>query len=310
MSMCEERYGSGSVSHRYTANKEQQFEKRLLQHSTYFAIRKFFLSAFLPHGYPDSVSSDYLAYQIWDTVQAFCSSITGTLATHAVLKGAGVGDGSASVLAATMTWLLRDGTGMVGRIVFAWLKGSSLDCDAKKWRLFADILNDIAICLDLVAPLLPSYFVAIVCVSSISKSIVGVAGGSTRAALTQHQAKQNNMADVSAKDGNQETLVNLTALLVGLVMMPSVAGNLLLTWILFVCFTGLHLFANFKAVSSVVMSTLNTSRLQIVVNHYLETGEIGSPEYVNQQESVFLGWPRIGSINIGVPFGSVVASLA
>lgn len=41
--MCEERYGSGSVSHRYTANKEQQFEKRLLQHSTYFAIRKFFL---------------------------------------------------------------------------------------------------------------------------------------------------------------------------------------------------------------------------------------------------------------------------
>lgn len=55
------------------------------------------------------------------------------------------------------------------------------------------------------------------------------------------------------------------------------------------CFTGLHLFANFKAVSSVVMSTLNTSRLQIVVNHYLETGEIGSPEYVNQQESVFLG---------------------
>ncbi len=24
---------------------------------------------FLPHGYPDSVSSDYINFQIWDTVQ-------------------------------------------------------------------------------------------------------------------------------------------------------------------------------------------------------------------------------------------------
>ena len=32
---------------------------------------------------------------------------------------------------------------------------------------------------------------------------MGVAGGATRAALTQHQARRNNMADVSAKDGSQ-----------------------------------------------------------------------------------------------------------
>lgn len=32
---------------------------------------------FLPHGYPDSVSEDYIYYQIWDTIQAFCSTITG-----------------------------------------------------------------------------------------------------------------------------------------------------------------------------------------------------------------------------------------
>ena len=32
---------------------------------------------------------------------------------------------------------------------------------------------------------------------------MGVAGGATRTALTQHQARRNNMADVSAKDGSQ-----------------------------------------------------------------------------------------------------------
>lgn len=32
---------------------------------------------------------------------------------------------------------------------------------------------------------------------------MGVAGGATRAALTVHQARRNNMADISAKDGSQ-----------------------------------------------------------------------------------------------------------
>ena len=32
---------------------------------------------------------------------------------------------------------------------------------------------------------------------------MGVAGGATRAAITEHQALKNNMADVSAKDGSQ-----------------------------------------------------------------------------------------------------------
>lgn len=44
----------------------------------------------------------------------------------------------------------------------------------------------------------------VVCVPFVSiQSIVGVAGGATRAALTVHQARRNNMADISAKDGSQ-----------------------------------------------------------------------------------------------------------
>lgn len=28
-------------------------------------------------------------------------------------------------------WIIRDGTGMIGKILFAWLEGSNLDCNAK-----------------------------------------------------------------------------------------------------------------------------------------------------------------------------------
>lgn len=38
---------------------------------------------------------------------------------------------------------------------------------------------------------------------ALIQSIVGVAGGATRAALTVHQARRDNLADISAKDGSQ-----------------------------------------------------------------------------------------------------------
>lgn len=46
---------------------------------------------------------------------------------------------------------------------------TDLDCNAKFWRLIADILNDLANFLELLAPLFPSFFLPIVCSASVSK---------------------------------------------------------------------------------------------------------------------------------------------
>lgn len=62
-----------------------------------------------------------------------------------------------------------------------------------------------------------------------------------------------------------------------------------LTFILFFLFTALHLFANYKAVRSVVMETLNEARLAIVLRRYLLDGQIPSPAEANRREPVFLG---------------------
>ncbi|XP_066918536.1 RUS family member 1-like [Clytia hemisphaerica] len=269
-------------------------------------IKETFKSGFLPQGYPTSVSEDYLEYQLWDTVQAFCSSITGMLATQAILKGYGVGNEKATVMAASITWMLKDGAGMIGRIMFAWLKGTQLDCDAKRWRLCADVLNDTAIFLDLLAPIFKSYFIFIACLSSITRSIVGVAGGATRAALTLHQARRNNMADVSAKDGSQETLVNLMALIASFILTPIVADRPILVWFLFILFTFFHLFANYRAVSCVVMETLNMNRLYIVMQHFIEHEAFLSPKQVNKLEPVLRRHCNFKDICIGSKLGSII----
>jgi hypothetical protein len=88
--------------------------------------------AFLPEGYPNSVTPDYLEYQKFDTIQAMSSSLVGSLASAGMLKAAGVGDAEATALGSAMNFLLGDLVGMVTQILFAWLKSSSLDAFSKQ----------------------------------------------------------------------------------------------------------------------------------------------------------------------------------
>jgi len=261
---------------------------------------------FLPEGYPESVSPDYLEYQTWDTLQAFASSVSGSLATAAVLGGLGVGDSAASPLAATITWLLKDGAGLVGRIVFAAYTGTGLDYDCKRWRMFADVLNDSVLCCELAAPLLPrSLVLPTLCVTGLGRSLVGVAGGATKAAVAQHQARKNNMADLAAKDGSQETLVNLLALCVNLVMLPLVSGRQYLTFLLFLLLALAHIYSNFRAVSCLVINTLNTARLNILLDIFAKTGRVSTPEEVNKLEPVLTPFRPTVNISLGVSLKTV-----
>ncbi|KAF6271297.1 hypothetical protein mRhiFer1_001718 [Rhinolophus ferrumequinum] len=257
------------------------------------------LTVFLPQGFPESVSPDYLPYQLWDSVQAFASSLSGSLATHAVLLGIGVGDAQASVSAATATWLVKDSMGMLGRIVFAWWKG-----------LFADILNDAAMFLEIMAPMYPISFTVIICISNLAKCIVSVAGGATRAALTMHQARRNNMADVSAKDSSQETLVNLAGLLISLLLLPLVSDCPSFSLGCFFLLTALHIYANYRAVRALVIETLNEGRLWLVLKHFLQRGEVLDPTSANQMEPLWTGFWQCLSLSLGVPLHRLISSVS
>ena len=117
-----------------------------------------------------------------------------------------MGNEAATVLAAALTWLLKDGVGMIARIVFAWAKGSCLDSgfsnlynlsfflkiifaiDNKRWRLVADLLNDASFFMDLLAPYFPQWcYTPFACSASLLRSIVGVAGATTRMSVIRHQ---------------------------------------------------------------------------------------------------------------------------
>ncbi|KAL3113408.1 hypothetical protein niasHT_010748 [Heterodera trifolii] len=76
------------------------------------------------------------------------------------------------------------------------------------------------------------------------------------------KARRDNLADVAAKDGSQETLVNVLSLLFSLVLLPQVEGRPFTIWALFLLFTAVHLFANYRAVKCIQLETLNPNRLK------------------------------------------------
>lgn len=247
---------------------------------------------FLPAGYPGSVSSDYAAFQAWDSVQGLCSYIRGTISTAALLEAVGVGRADATAASATLTFLFRgahaaladpslrslprpDLAGHVGSLAFSAAHGSAMDGEAKQFRFLADVANNMGLWLNLCAPLLPrQLFLLVACVASVAHAVTGVAGGATRAALTQHFALCGNAADVASKEAAQETAVTLVGMLCGGLVLRAAAASVRLSWSVFALLTALHLAANARAMRALRLTLLNRTQLDVLLRACAE----GLPE--------------------------------
>jgi hypothetical protein len=102
---------------------------------------------------------------------------------------------------------------------------------------------------------------------------------------------------VAAKDGSQETAVNLTGLCLSLLFMPWISEDTFLIWTLFFIFTLLHLFCNYNAVKGVVLESLNRQRTSLLISWWInnhnptsiKAENIPTPDDINKIEKV-LWW--------------------
>ncbi|PBP19045.1 DUF647 domain-containing protein [Diplocarpon rosae] len=245
------------------------------------------LNAFLPAGYPNSVTDDYLdlTYEK-DSLQAFSSSIAGMLSSRAVLEGLsmyprhrscyscqagiGVGNSSASPTAALLLTVLQESMGRIATILFAHRLGTSLEPECKMYRLAADIFNDAAMILDCLSPAFPKTSrVVLLSLSSVLRALCGVAAGSSKASLSAHFATQGNLGELNAKDSSQETVISLLGMLVGSIVVSHISSKAT-TWIALTLLLAVHLGTNYLAVRAVCMRTLNRQRANLAFSHILQ----------------------------------------
>ncbi|KAG4437622.1 hypothetical protein IFR05_006883 [Cadophora sp. M221] len=262
------------------------------------------LNVFLPAGYPHSVTSDYLEYQIYDSLQAFSSSIAGMLSSRAVLEGIGVGDSHASPTAALLLSVLQESMGRIATILFAHRLGTSLEPECKMYRLAADVFNDAAMILDCLSPAFPKASrVALLSLSSILRSLCGVAAGSSKASLSAHFATQGNLGELNAKDSSQETVISLLGMLVGSIVVSHITSKTA-TWTALIFLLAIHLGTNYLAVRAVCMRTINRQRANLMFSHVLEQISTAAKQVPDvQKRNKFycpipndMEWPEPGTI--------------
>ncbi|KIW09815.1 hypothetical protein PV08_11916 [Exophiala spinifera] len=283
-----------------------QVEKRLPQRSipsTSLSILQKCISPFLPAGYPSTVTPDYTPYQIWDSLQAFASTIAGLLASRAVFVGMGVGSEDASLVTTMLLYIAQETIGRVATILFAHRFSQRIEAEVKFYRFFADIVNDIAFVLDCMSPAMPLFArVLTLCVSNACRAMCGVAGGSSKAILSSHFARAGNIGELNAKDGSQETVISLVGMWAGGLVVSKVHGTKA-TWCLLVPLLVLHLWANWQAVNSVRLKSLNHERATIFFTSFVE-GRILTPDEVGESESVLRRNDRGMDIRVGLDLNS------
>ena len=272
--------------------------------------------AFLPAGFPASVSPDYLAFQSWDTAQGLCSYVRGALTTRALLEGVGIGSDAKKVAAATAAsataqFVLRDVVGSLGAVVFAASRGGSFDAYAKQWRFFADCANNLGMALELTAPTIGARygkgaFFVVACLGSLSRALCGVAGGATRAALTRHFARAHNAADVAAKEGSQETAASVVGSLLGVWVARATDASHLARWLAFLALTVAHVFCNARAARCLCVDAVNRARARSMLDAFFRDGRVPTPREMAKTEPL-LFFPT--QLDDGIALGASLASL-
>lgn len=301
-----------------TKQPTQQLRQKKLNdiRSLAYNIQSGLRSTFLPSGFPVRTPVGYLQYSVWSWIQDLSTQLRAVLATQRVLEGVGVGREGATALSALMNFLVRDGCGMAASLLFTSVAASRFKADIKRWRLFADIMVDIGITLEVAAAQVPpELFLPMICVGNMCKAICGVAAGACGGAINLHWSTGSDISDINAKFGAQHTVTGSLGLVFAALFAKSVSTvKLSHLWTLYSALTALHIFANRRCMRLIAFNSLNTVRMGMVVSDFFESwsqrpplqpaettalieespvSALPSPIRIAKQEPLFF-WPRLG----------------
>jgi hypothetical protein len=153
------------------------------------------------------------------------------LSVQSLLFAVGIGSGAALPLAAAANWVLKDGLGQVGGILYAAILNTRFDADPKRWRWVSALVLDLSSLLEMCTPFFPGLFLPIageLCCSqcsgmnrkvallgenhfrppacrasaalaNVGKNVAWLSASATRAGIHQSLALHGNLADVTGK---------------------------------------------------------------------------------------------------------------
>ncbi|XAR70740.1 hypothetical protein NMG60_11027714 [Bertholletia excelsa] len=285
---------------------ERKFSSSIVT-DLWIECRDLFVRLMLPDGFPHSVTSDYLEYSLWRGLQGVAAQISGVLATQSLLYAVGLGKGAIPT-AAAVNWVLKDGIGYLSKILLSKY-GRHFDVNPKGWRLFADLLENVAYGMEILTPAFPHLFVPIGAAAGAGRSAAALIQAATRSCFYAGFAAQRNFAEVIAKGEAQGMVSKSIGIMLGIALANQIRSSTPLALASFGLVTWIHMFCNLKSYQSIQLRTLNPYRASLVFSEYLLGGLIPSIKEVNDEEPLFPALPAL-NLNAACKAESTLSSEA
>jgi hypothetical protein len=250
---------------------------------------------FLPAQFPHSVSQGYSRFSLLAFSASAAGSAAMVLSTQTLLLAVGVigsGTQNASIMAGALNWVLKDGIGQLGGVIFASRMGHTkrFDSDPKRWRMLAALCLDGASLLEILSPLIWSTWVMpLACVANVGKNIGFLTASASRAAIHQSLARQGNLADVTAKSATQSMAAGLAGTALGIGLSTSVlhhdAGNFIVG---FCVLSAIHQGCNYLSLKAVPLRHFNRHRLHLLLTEYCLLKQDGETGFLSESSRIVL----------------------
>lgn len=223
----------------------------------------------LPKDYANSVAPRYVEYVQWNMAASVVGTASSVISMQSLLMAVGLGQG-AIPSAAALNWILKDGLGQLGGVLFASSVNQRFDAEPKRWRLKAAAILDASVLLEVMTPWFPNYFLPIASIANIGKNVGWLAISASRAGIHRSFMREENLGDITGKAGSQAIAASVvgTAFGIGLSsIVGTTTGSLLFTATVL---SSIHMGFLYKSIQTVTINTLNLQRLWLAVRPALE----------------------------------------
>eukprot|EP00158_Paraphelidium_tribonemae_P004899 Partr_v1_DN27041_c0_g1_i3_m29378 putative Chromosome 16 open reading frame 58 len=248
------------------------------------SIRSNSVLVFFPRGYPHSVTGNYWDFTKWHFIASICGTVNGVLGMQALLSALGMGTGALPV-AATINWIIKDGFGLLGGVLYTSMFSNRFDVEPKRYRFKASLAFQMATVCELLTPLVPGLFVVLASLANIAKNIAWLTMSGCRAQMHQSFCLRDNLGDITAKAGSQSTAAGLLGTGLGVVVTSLVGGSVSSSFMVFAPLSMISLYSLSLSNSTVVTDTFNIQRAELVFKEYFDHGRYASPAEVAERES-------------------------
>ncbi|CAI5952010.1 unnamed protein product [Closterium sp. NIES-64] len=242
-----------------------------------------FKDKFFPMGYPDSVAEGYMLFSQYRGIQHIAVAALNVLSTQSLLFAAGLRP--TPVQATIVSWVVKDGMQHASKIAASRL-GRSMDADPKRWRVAADVVCDVGAFLECLSPLMPHRFLLLAGLANAGKGLSLVIARATRLPLYDAFAKEGNISDLYAKGEAISVLSSLAGLALGLKLASSVCQTAQAKLAAVPVLAAVHLWSVTEEMRAVPINTLNAQRTNVLINHFLSSGELLSPVDMRWRENI------------------------